>query len=363
MIESYVLLAVGLAIIGLRIWVRARAVGWKGLRIDDYLMLLVVAPYSALMVCAHISLVNYGGLSNDGMTPMQRELLDPQSTEYSMRMRGAQLEIVSRIIYTVVLWLTKGAMLGFCRRLTERFGQYEKRIRIGFVLLGTTWLADFLITMLSCRPFPRNWQIQPDPGEACHPATSPYSLFGTLSFNIFTSLYVFFVPLPILWMANIKIWKKVGLIMLVSANCFVIAVAILRGYLTTAYAWEGARQASRWAARVSFVAVATTNLPLFFPLICRVMAPLMKMRPTQMRRIRTITVWERTGLTVRMRWEMQNGGHHPTTIDDTTYSSDTFTNRHRSTTGTGFDLDSVDEHARRNRRATIAFIEENRWTR
>ncbi|KAI0892513.1 hypothetical protein F4806DRAFT_499920 [Annulohypoxylon nitens] len=295
-VETFVLLGISAAIISLRMYVRIRAVGLEGLWADDYIMILVVVTYSALAACTYTAQVTCQGLANDDMTDEQREALDPNSAEYSMRVLGAKIEIVSRVLYIVVLWLTKAAMLAFCRRLTERLGKYKMRIRIGIVLLATSWLADFLITMLNCRPFPMNWQIYPDPGPQCYPGTSPYGVYGTLSLNIITSLYVFFVPLPILWMANIKLWKKIGLIMLVSANCFVIAVAILRAYLILSTDTSGAREASRWAYRVSFVAVVTTNLPLLFPLLRRLMSPvMMKEGASTQRRIRTITVWERSG--------------------------------------------------------------------
>ncbi|KAI0882930.1 uncharacterized protein GGS22DRAFT_190907 [Annulohypoxylon maeteangense] len=294
-VESFVLLWISSAIIALRMWVRVAAVGWTGLWADDWIMILVVLTYSALAASTYVALVTCKGLANDDMSPDQRESLDPQGEEYTLRVLGAKIEIVSRVLYTVVLWLTKAAMLAFCRRLTERLGKYKTRIRVGFALLAASWIADFLITMFNCRPFPMNWQVYPDPGPTCYPATAPYGLYGTLSLNIITSLYVFFVPLPILWMANIKLWKKIGLILLVSANCFVIAVAILRAYLILSAHTSGAKQASRWAYRVCFVAVVTTNLPLLFPLLRRLMHPVMKeSRSTQQRQIRTITVWERT---------------------------------------------------------------------
>ncbi|KAI8962938.1 hypothetical protein F5Y11DRAFT_346966 [Daldinia sp. FL1419] len=297
-IENFILLGISLLIILLRLYARLDAVGWKGLATDDYLMVLIAFTYAALTATTHFSLVQYQGLANSDMTPDQRASLAPESKEYQQRVFGSKLELVERIVYTIVLWLTKVAMLVFSQRLTSRLGAYTKRIRFGFGLLGVTWLVDFLVTLLACRPLHKNWQINPDPGDTCYPATSLYSLFGTLSLNVITSLYVFIVPLPVLWMANIKLWKKIGLILLVSANCFVIVVAILRGYWTVVDARQGAREASRWAYRVCFVAVTTTNLPLIFPLVRRMIAPMIKRRHRTQRDIRTITVWERARLAV-----------------------------------------------------------------
>ncbi|KAI1403085.1 hypothetical protein F4819DRAFT_253423 [Hypoxylon fuscum] len=179
-------------------------------------------------------------------------------------------------------------------------------------------------------------------------------MFGTLTFNIVTSLYVFLVPLPILWMANIKLWKKIGLILLVSANCFVIAVAIIRGYLATAYLY-GASQAIRWALWVCFVAVVTTNLPLFFPMIHRFATSVFPTLPT-IHHIRTISVWERTGLTGRVPRgrQVQEGqdvessqGRNEDVESDSDYS-DTL-----SSVVTATDLESTSIPANRSKEITV----------
>ncbi|KAI0380646.1 hypothetical protein F5Y04DRAFT_281673 [Hypomontagnella monticulosa] len=296
-INVFILLGISLLVYALRLYARVTAVGWRGLCADDYLMLIVALAYSAQAACTYAELVTANGLANDGMTPDERMLLSPDSEEYAMRVLGSKLEVVTRVQYITVLWLTKAAMLAFCQRLTSRLGEYRTRIRVGFAMLAVTWVSDILVTMLSCRPLYMNWQINPDPGVECHPATTPYTLFGTLSFNILTSLYVFFVPLPILWMAHIKLWKKIGLILLILANCFVVAISILRGYLITTAGSAGARLANRWAYRVCFVAVVAANLPLLFPMARRMMKPFIKERRKPQRGIRTITIWERAGLT------------------------------------------------------------------
>ncbi|KAI4869970.1 hypothetical protein F4820DRAFT_470104 [Hypoxylon rubiginosum] len=127
----------------------------------------------------------------------------------------------------------------------------------------------------------------------CYPASSPNGLLGTLGLNIITSLYVLFVPIPILWMANIKWWKKLGLVLLISGNGFVIAVACLRVFFLLTCRRNDPEQAGRWALHVCFVAVVTINLPLFFPLINRWITTMVAVQPT-FRRLRTISVWEQT---------------------------------------------------------------------
>ncbi|KAI6091284.1 hypothetical protein F4821DRAFT_281210 [Hypoxylon rubiginosum] len=266
---SFILLGIGLAIIALRMYMRITIFGWRGLMVDDYLMLLVVAPYSAVTVLVYLSIVECNGLANDRMTPEERGSLIPGSEEWLSRTLGAKLVVWSRLSYLLTLWLTKAAMLAFYQRLTDRFGAYRWRIRVGFLLLGTTWLVNFLFVMLDCRPFSSNWQIQPDPGPHCYRSSESYKLFVLLSFNVATSLYVLAVPLPILWWADTKFWKKLGLVLLISGNGFVITIACLRAFFLTTTQRSGPAQADKWALNVCFVAVATTNLPLFFPIISR----------------------------------------------------------------------------------------------
>lgn len=105
--------------------------------------------------------------------------------------------------------------------------------------------------------------------DLCYPAVSPLTLFTTLGLHIITSFYIFYVPLPILWMARIQFKKKLGLVLLVTANMLIIAMAIYRAYEIAALQMPGDRRISRWTFLVPFIAVVTTNIPLFFPLVSR----------------------------------------------------------------------------------------------
>jgi len=45
---------------------------------------------------------------------------------------------------------------------------YEIRIYVGYALVGVSYLVVVMNLFLGCRPFHRNWQINPDPG-GMHP--------------------------------------------------------------------------------------------------------------------------------------------------------------------------------------------------
>ena len=83
--EAWTFLALGIVTILIRTYARWRLVRWKGLWIDDYLMLLVIIPYAIETTLAHIVATSAHGLANSGMTDEERAGLSPDSDEYRWR--------------------------------------------------------------------------------------------------------------------------------------------------------------------------------------------------------------------------------------------------------------------------------------
>ena len=88
------------------------------------------------------------------------------------------------------------------------------RIRIGAVLLATTFLATFLTILLGCYPIKKHWQINPDPGsmypfyrpkgclfieiaDHCQPAISKLQVAVLITLNITTDFYLMSIPIPV----------------------------------------------------------------------------------------------------------------------------------------------------------------------
>jgi hypothetical protein len=48
-----------------------------------------------------------------------------------------------------------------------RFGLHhlEIRVKIGYFVIASTYIATELSILLGCQPFHKNWQIFPDPGS------------------------------------------------------------------------------------------------------------------------------------------------------------------------------------------------------
>ncbi|KAL2169069.1 hypothetical protein VTG60DRAFT_6491 [Thermothelomyces hinnuleus] len=231
--EAFSLLGIGLFVIGLRLYVRISSAGLKHLHVDDYLMILAAVAYSVETYLAYSVGAFWKGLANNAMTDEQRYLLDPDSEEYQWRVNGSKTQVAGWSTYTFLLWVIKAAMCSFYLRLTEGLG-FEKRIYAGFVLIFATWLAVLLSILLGCQPFQMNWQIYPDPGNACQPAISKIDIFVTVVLNVVTDIYLMSIPIPLLWKSSLRPLKKAGLMLLFSGGIFVTAAGILRCVLIIA---------------------------------------------------------------------------------------------------------------------------------
>lgn len=118
------------------------------------------------------------------MTPEQRAALDPAGQEWHLRVKGSQNQLFGWLVYTVLLWTLKTCMLIFFSRLTyvatrpvldkisqlihspsDNVTHMKMRIRIGAVMLATTFVATFFAILFGCYPIKKHWQINPDPGS------------------------------------------------------------------------------------------------------------------------------------------------------------------------------------------------------
>ncbi|KAF4467059.1 integral membrane PTH11 [Fusarium albosuccineum] len=263
-IEALSLLAVSICVILFRTYVRIAQVGIRRLAPDDYLMLLVIIPYSIETSMAYFVGNVFHGLSNSNMTPAQRAALDSESTEFKWRVGGSKSQVTGWVMYSTVLWVIKSALCAFYLRLTGGLPPYKSRIYAGFGIIVVTYITVICSLLFSCQPFHKFWQINPDPGNHCQSAASRVYIFVVVTLNISTDVYLLFIPIPMLWSAQIRKAKKVGLIVLFSGGIFVMVAGILRAVLIIKNPTTGALQSASWAVRESFVAIVTSNLPMTY---------------------------------------------------------------------------------------------------
>lgn len=162
----------------------------------------------------------------------------------------------------------------------------QLRVKVGYALIGATYIATELSILLGCQPFKNNWQIYPDPGsklsewkepraytdlcvDVCQPAISKIDLYVTVILNVLTDVYLMSIPMPMLWRASLEIKKKLSLVLVFGGGVFVMMAGILRCALIIKDPINGAQAAGSWACRETFVAVVIGNIPMIYPLTRR----------------------------------------------------------------------------------------------
>ncbi|KAK0617767.1 hypothetical protein B0T14DRAFT_275160 [Immersiella caudata] len=247
--EEFVLLLVGIVVVVARLYVRVKSVGWKKLKPDDWLMVAAAIGYVAGAGLAYAALRYWKGLANSGMTEAQRQLLDPNSDEYILRVNGSKTHVAGLQSYCFVLWTVKASVCSFYLRLLDSLW-FRRRILFSLFLVAATWVT-----------------IYPDPGERCYPTDSRLDILTVLILNITTDIYIMCIPVPVLLRCSFGLWKKIGLVLLFSGGVFVSAAAVLRSVLVLTDSVNGGQVSASWAVRETFVAIITSNMPFMVPLL------------------------------------------------------------------------------------------------
>lgn len=114
----------------------------------------------------------------------------------SCREFGSKLYLYNWLSYSTALWTLKAAFLAYVIRQSAPSGrQTHQTFSFGFLFV--TWLATTLAFSQSCRPLSNMWQVYPDPGRYCQPATSPMLVWVYFGFDTITTLYLAMVAMPL----------------------------------------------------------------------------------------------------------------------------------------------------------------------
>ncbi|KAI0403698.1 hypothetical protein F4802DRAFT_570704 [Xylaria palmicola] len=266
-IEAWSYLSVGLVVTILRTYFRISQIGIKNLQPDDYLVWVAAIFYILETIAAYSVGVVAHGLANNGLSDQARRALSPDNPEYQLRVIGSKIQLIGWSTYSVLLWALKASLLCFYVRLLSGLPRtYQTLIHIGYCFIVSSFLALIGTIFLECRPFHHNWQIYPDPGDACYPASSVRLLIVSLVLNVTTDLYLIVIPVSLLWNTSLKVTKRLGLVILFSGSVFIIFCAVFRTILMITDPVNGAATAGSWSVRETFVATITSNLPVVFPL-------------------------------------------------------------------------------------------------
>ncbi|PGH06142.1 hypothetical protein GX51_02530 [Blastomyces parvus] len=275
-VELWTQYGFGVLITILRTYVRVKAVGFRNLQADDYLIWFAILLFSAQTTLTSLIVINGRGLANNAMTDAERAALDPTFEEYQWRAFGSKVQVICWTCYACLICTLKMAMLVFYTRLLGGLSRrYSIRIWFGFGLVATTFLASVISIYAGCRPLSKYWQINPNPGNGCQAGVSRPVVFSTFTASVLTDVYLIMIPLPVLWGTRLKLAKKIGATVVLGAGIFVLVCATVKTICVEVDTAHGAELAGKWGTRETFVSVITTNLPMMFPFVRMIQRPML----------------------------------------------------------------------------------------
>ncbi|KAG5953580.1 hypothetical protein E4U53_004679 [Claviceps sorghi] len=258
-VEAWTEYAIGMLILLSRIAYRTSLVGrdWHG---DDYFAVAAVLFLTGETVM--LELIGRWG-SIVGMTEAKAAALT--NTERTSIINGAKADVAGWCLYITLIWCLKACMLFFYRRLTLVTKQ-KRLVYVAAVACVCSYLATIGVVLLRCLPFERNWQIWPYPGDECG---SPNQIFLTLVItNVSTDLLILYIPLPLLWVVQLPLSRKIIYGFWLTTGVFVIAASLLRCVLSIQKSTD-VDVSTIWAIRETFVGIISVNAPILGPWLIR----------------------------------------------------------------------------------------------
>ncbi|PFH57494.1 hypothetical protein XA68_15007 [Ophiocordyceps unilateralis] len=266
-VEFWTNLVLGTALILARIIVRWRTQTFRGLAVDDFLMAAVIPLSLAGAVAGYMVEADTDGLSNAGMTPDERAALDPNSLEFRLRTKGSRAHIYGWVLYTTLLWTLKLSWLFYYKRLGDRVDNMTLKVNLGFAFTAISYLVVLFAILLGCQPFSKYWQINPDPGDHCHPSESDLLAWAVLWTDMTTDLFIIAIPLPMIWRTRISRRKKIGLMVMFGGGILTVIMGALRCAFILLEGDKLGDVAARWSDREVFVAIILSTIPVLLPII------------------------------------------------------------------------------------------------
>ena len=148
---------------------------------------------------------------------------------------------------TQSLWTAKLSISEFLRRLTDHVWRRSYEIGLQCVrwFLALTFLAIFIATLAECQPFPKYWQVVPDPGPRCRQGYAQIITMGVS--DVLTDFVLVGFPIPIIIKSTIAIKqyvrpfieiffnvrcsltvRKISLVMLFGLSLFLVGITLYR---------------------------------------------------------------------------------------------------------------------------------------
>ncbi|KAJ5792112.1 uncharacterized protein N7503_008090 [Penicillium pulvis] len=219
-IAIIVVCALAAIVLPIRIYVRIRTN--KTLRVDDWIMIIAMAPLGALFainfVADHYGLGKHVWLCTVGHMITMKKML-----------------FVSLVIYNFELCMIKISILMFYRRV---FGMNPLNWLACFFAIG--WFIGCTVALcFAPAPISYFWtQIADETGG--HYRYSFYNYYiGNAATNVVCDFLVMAVPIPIVWRLKMRVAQKIMVSLVLLLGCFVFAASVIRIHYLTKIKGDG----------------------------------------------------------------------------------------------------------------------------
>lgn len=214
--------ATGFALVAIIIRVAGRWVRVERLFREDKIMLYSVIPLLIRMALIHVVLI--WGTNNTVSTGLTE-------IEILHREIGSKLVLAARIFYAMFIWIAKWTILEFLKRIIgSTAGSWHKSYEVGMRLIDLflilTFIAVVIATLSECHPFSHYWQVAPTASPQCREGIAQLITMGVC--DIITDLVLVFFPIPLVLASNMRMKRKISLILLFLLSLGLVGITAFR---------------------------------------------------------------------------------------------------------------------------------------
>ncbi|KAH7327470.1 hypothetical protein BKA65DRAFT_435157 [Rhexocercosporidium sp. MPI-PUGE-AT-0058] len=228
--------------------------GWvlKKYHLEDWLMCIVICCYSCLLV-----LVNVSAHYQTNLYPMEDEariLSDP--AEIQDRILGSKIVVALEQCMLLVTWGVKICVWTFLLRLHRNLPRFETALWLQFAYFWTgLFVIEIMYFSVLCNPFSQYWAV-----PVTNPECATYHKYSVVQmvFNISSDVGLILTPLPMVWVAQLPLKRKLILTFIFGLASFTVMAALMNKYynfaspLTTVY--------QLWYIREASISLVVSNL-------------------------------------------------------------------------------------------------------
>lgn len=255
-IESWILYAVGIIIIGCRLVSRRiRLKSWTKLQIDDVLMCVIALTFTGVVITAN----NVARVSSNPIVHEENMTAAAQA----LTVWGNKLVFVMEQFSMVTIWLVKGCLLIVYSRLTLMMKEHIIVNIVAVYVVVSFIVMEVLFCAVWCRPISNYWDLAGANDYQC--GTYFNHLITSTVLNISSDLMMLCIPLPLSIRSHLPLKQKVAVCGVFSLGGIVILMAALNKYYNFKQL-QNARYLKWYVAEVA-TAVYVSNVPLLWPLL------------------------------------------------------------------------------------------------